>query len=102
MSAKMVRVLTKDLMEINQTPVAQYNPDSSYVFSFCHRIDLWDEFFRLATSSALPGQPATVLWNCGVAHADVETGTVHLSEGRSIESDLLIGTSFVRHYRVQS
>lgn len=62
---------------------------------FQHRADLWNEFLRLAVCSSqqlgISGQPATILWGHEVINVDIESGDVFLSDGRKLESDLVVG-----------
>ncbi|KAL4946062.1 hypothetical protein BDV06DRAFT_235611 [Aspergillus oleicola] len=61
---------------------------------FQHRADLWNQFLRLATGPlaeiGIPGEPANILWGTEVVNVDVESGDVFLSDGRKLESNLVI------------
>jgi salicylate hydroxylase len=60
---------------------------------FNHRVDLRDEFLRLATAedSSLPGSPSKIQFGAEVVDVDVETGKLWLADGGKIQADLIIG-----------
>lgn len=55
------------------------------------RSHLQGELYRLATSSELEGQPATILECVKIEIVDADTGTVKTSEGQAFYGELLIG-----------
>lgn len=60
-----------------------------------HRIDLWNELFRLATAPSeelgVSGSPANIRWRADVVDVDVESGDVRLADGTIVSADLVIG-----------
>lgn len=91
MAAEKVLVWNKNLDRISENITKKYTAKLNGDFTFSYRRDIWDEFLRLATSDEFPGGPVKVLWECNVVNVDVESGTVHLEDGRKIESDLVVG-----------
>ncbi|KAI8938473.1 hypothetical protein NX059_004365 [Plenodomus lindquistii] len=65
-----------------------------------HRIDLWRSLLKLATDPSevlgISGDPARMIWRADVQTIDVDSGTVTLSDGTIIESDLVIGADGVK------
>jgi salicylate hydroxylase len=60
-----------------------------------HRLDLWDEYCRLATGPAsdigISGEPAKLIYNIAASEVDCELGKIVLSDGSVIEADLIVG-----------
>jgi len=62
---------------------------------FVHRVDLREEFLRLATIESkelgITGEPARISWDSEVVKVDAEKGQITLSTGKQIQADLVIG-----------
>ncbi|KAH6619056.1 hypothetical protein C7974DRAFT_401415 [Boeremia exigua] len=65
-----------------------------------HRLDLWNELLRLATTSSedlgLVGQPVKIFWRVDVVKVDIESGDVSLADGTIISADLVIGADGIK------
>ena len=88
---------------LNDVPTSRLRTpsESEWNYTLCHRIDLWNEMFRLATATSeelgIAGQPARMVWSADVVDCDVETGRVTMSDSTIINSDLVIGKSHTRY-----
>lgn len=68
-----------------------------------HRVDIRNEFLRLATAESaevgVEGVPARVCWGCEVVSVDAEGGRIGFADGEVVEADLVIGLfSFVYEF----
>lgn len=90
------RSFNKNGKQIHYQDMAKFAENTQADWLFQHRADLWEEWLRLATTPShelgIAGQPARMIWGVDVADVDVETGEVKLADGRTLSSDLVIGT----------
>ncbi|THV77571.1 monooxygenase [Aureobasidium pullulans] len=61
-----------------------------------HRQDLHDALRQAATSEDMPGSPAVIRTSSGVIGCDCDTGVVHLSNGSSVQGDVVVGADGIR------
>lgn len=68
-------------------------------FLIVHRVDIWWELRRLATAPSaelgIEGNRASIEFDVLVTSIDPMSGVVALSDGRTIESDLVIGENIL-------
>lgn len=76
-------------------PMSQFADHTGSDFLINHRINLWNELYRLATTPSaeleIRGEPANVRWDVDAIDVDCQTGDVTLATGERIASDLVIG-----------
>ncbi|KAI4724513.1 monooxygenase [Aureobasidium sp. EXF-10728] len=61
-----------------------------------HRQDLHDALRQAAVSEDMPGSPGVIRTSSGVTGCDCETGTVYLSNGTSVQGDIVVGADGIR------
>ncbi|TIA21358.1 monooxygenase [Aureobasidium pullulans] len=61
-----------------------------------HRQDLHNALRQAATSEDMPVSPAVIRTSSGVIGCDCDTRVVHLSNGRSVQGDVVVGADGIR------
>ncbi|CAD0096301.1 unnamed protein product [Aureobasidium vineae] len=61
-----------------------------------HRQDLHDALRQAAVSEDVPGSPAVIRTSSGVTGCDCGSGTVFLSNGTSVQGDIIVGADGIR------
>lgn len=89
------RTLTKDGNVVSEQDMRKFAKHTDADFLMIHRVDLWNELFRLATASSpelgIGGEPAEIVWGANVVDVDVDSGSVVLEDGPTFNSDLVVG-----------
>lgn len=67
-------------------------PDADGALWFVFRQDLKDALVKKVTSMEGEGEPIKIIQNGHVVKVDPEAGIVELSDGKTIEADLIVGT----------
>ncbi|GKT46213.1 FAD-dependent monooxygenase OpS4 [Colletotrichum spaethianum] len=79
-------------MEITAT---ESHADSGELFDadlwYAHRVDLHDILRKMATDSAGPGVPVTILANSSVVRYSPDLPAIHLQDGEEVRADLVVG-----------
>ncbi|KAI4715904.1 monooxygenase [Aureobasidium sp. EXF-10727] len=61
-----------------------------------HRQDIHDALRQAAVSEDMPGSTVVIRTSSGVTSCDCETGTVYLSNGTSVQGDIVVGADGIR------
>lgn len=92
------RVLDKHGAVVKVQDHREHGGEARGDYWLCHRVDVWHELLYLATGDSrelgIEGKPAKMMFGVDVMDVDVDNGEVKLSDGTTLESDLVIGMSF--------
>lgn len=89
------RVFDKSGKNLQMVDMSAFSRAAGADWIFQHRVDLWTEFYHLATAPSdelsISGSPAKVITNAEVVNVNVDSGDVELADGTVLQSDLIVG-----------